>query len=108
MKVTPPRLLLALVISLGAAALLAQEPSPDPPAEASQESPPAQFEAEVEQVIVDLVVIDKKGNPVSGLGPDDMIVAEDGVPQEVVSFEAVALPVEPAPPTTRVAAAPEP
>jgi VWFA-related protein len=92
---------LALLVALGATpAPLAQETSPDPVVdgiETVQEEPPAQFEAEVEQVVVDLVVVDKKGNPMAGLGPDDMIVTEDGVPQTVVSFEAVNLPDQPAP-----------
>ncbi len=43
------------------------------------------------------MVVDKEGNPVAGLGPDDLTVTEDGVPQTVVSFEAVALPDRPAP-----------
>jgi VWFA-related protein len=59
--------------------------------------PPATFPAEVEQVIVDLVVTDKKGNPVEGITRDDLIIKEDGEPQSIVSFEGVELPEEPAP-----------
>jgi VWFA-related protein len=59
--------------------------------------PPPTFPAEVEQVIVDLVVTDGKGNPVEGITRDDLIIKEDGVPQSIVSFEAIELPEEPAP-----------
>jgi VWFA-related protein len=96
--------LLALLLAATPLAprLLAQEAATPPPesseeaAPAAPEAPPPTFAAEVEQVIVDVVVTDKKGNPVAGLGRDDMTVLEDGKPQEVVSFEAVALPDEPA------------
>jgi len=95
-----PGLALALPIALGAAGLLAQETSPPIGGAArGQEAPPPRFEAEVEQVIVDAVVTDDNGNPVAGLGRDDLIVSEDGVPQSIVSFEAVALPDQPAPST---------
>jgi len=66
-----------------------------PPA-ATQEAPP-EFPAEVEQVVVDVVVTDRKGNPVAGLTADDLAVSEDGVPQTIVSFDAVELPAEPSP-----------
>jgi VWFA-related protein len=91
---------------------LAQEP-PTPPETASaaaetdqaargqttpgQEVTTPTFPAKVEQVIVDLVVLDKKGNPVAGIDQDDLIVKEDGEPQSIVSFEAVQLPEAPAP-----------
>ncbi len=60
------------------------------------------FPAQVDQVIVDVVVTDKKGNPVRGLRKEDMTVAEDGAPQTVTSFEAITLPDQPS------AAPPEP
>jgi VWFA-related protein len=93
--------MLALLVLLGAAALLAQEPqaSPEAPvveAEAPAQEPPT-FAAEIEQIIVDMVVTDKKGNPVTGIAQGDLLVAEDGVRQTLVSFEAVDLPDDPAP-----------
>jgi VWFA-related protein len=66
------------------------------PASATTEEPPS-FAARVEQVVVDVVVTDKKGKPVTGLTRDDLIVKEDGVPQKILSFDAVALPEKPAP-----------
>jgi VWFA-related protein len=90
------RLVVLSVLPLGAASLFAQEPGPETPVP-GEETPP-RFGAGVEQVVVDLVVIDRKGNPVPGLTSDDMVVKEDGIPQKIVSFEAVALPDEPVPP----------
>jgi len=104
------RLALALLIPAGVAPAFwprkrrrAGKPWPRDP-EAGQEAPP-RCEAEVEQVIVDRVVTDRKGDPVPGLAQDDLVVAEDGSPQEIVSFEAVRLPDEPTtapPPPPRV------
>jgi VWFA-related protein len=85
-------------------AVVAQEATapPEPPAD---QQPPLTFGAGIEQVIVDLVVTDDDGEPVAGVSRDDLIVEEDGVRQEIVSFEAVQLPDEPAeepPPPPRV------
>ena len=89
-------LLLGLLL---AASLLAQE-KPKPPA---ADTPT--FPTQLEQVIVDVVVTDKKGAPIRGLSAADMSVTEDGVKQDVVSFEAVELPDKPsaaAPPPPKV------
>ena len=53
-----------------------------------QEKPP-QFPSGVELVTVDVVVKDKKGNPVTGLSRADFTLLEDGRPQTVVSFDEV-------------------
>ena len=87
-----------------AASLLAQEKPPAPPAtpgQAAATDTPT-FPTQLEQVIVDVVVTDKKGVPIKGLTAADMTVTEDGVKQDVVTFEAVELPEQPA------AAAPPP
>jgi VWFA-related protein len=63
--------------------------------------PPARFPAQVEQVTVDVVVTDKKGEPVTGLKKEDLEVYENGTPQTIVSFDAIevaaAPPEKPAP-----------
>jgi len=114
---------ITLLAATCAAAVGAREPTASPPAgppatgeaaatvagqtpgqEAAPEPPPT-FAAEVEQVVVDLVVTDKDGNPVEGLTRDDLVVKEDGVPQPIVSFEAIELPESPAvvaPPPPRI------
>src|SRR5215472_714860 len=40
----------------------------------------------VRQVLVPVVVTDKKGHSVGGLTPSDFQIAEDGVAQEIVAF----------------------
>ncbi len=73
-----------------APAVLAQAPSPSP-----SPAPPT-FPAEIEQVTVDAVVTDKKGNPITDLVPADFAITEDGKPQEIVNFEAIKVPDTPA------------
>src|SRR6185436_12639581 len=46
------------------------------------------FPTEVEVITVDAVVVDAKGQPVTGLTREEFRVLEDGQPQEIVSFEA--------------------
>jgi VWFA-related protein len=55
------------------------------------------FPSGVELITVDVVVVDGKGRPVRGLTREEFVVEEDGRPQEIASFEAVAAPEEPAP-----------
>lgn len=62
------------------------------PLGALAQPPPSQaprFPAAVEEVLVDVVVVDRDGTPVGGLTRDDFAVAEDGAPQAIASFEAV-------------------
>ncbi len=107
--VAPVVLVLASAVALVAQeaqkpAAAAKPAAPTAPG-ASQEAAPPTFPAQVEQVIVDVVVTDKKGNAIRGLKQDDMTVIEDGAPQAVVSFEAVELPDQPSatpPPPPRV------
>ena len=59
---------------------------------AGQSSPPPYsttvFKANVRRVVVDVVVTDSKGQAVRGLTKADFSVAEDGKPQQVLSFDA--------------------
>lgn len=90
---------LGLLVLAGAAGPPAQEPGTTPPAPAgaeAEERAPT-FPAQVEQVIVDVVVTDEKGSPVRDLTADDFVVEEDGTPQSIESFVAVELPEEPVP-----------
>jgi VWFA-related protein len=56
------------------------------------------IKAEARAVVVDVVVTDSHGNPVSGLHEQDFRVIEDGKPESVVFFEehkgAAAIPIE--------------
>jgi VWFA-related protein len=49
-------------------------------------------------VMVDVVVRDKKGKPVSGLTAEDFQVFEDGVPQKIIACDAAGLLAPPAQP----------
>lgn len=74
-----------LPASLALVALLAG-PGRAQEGEPTQE-PPATFPAEVEQVVVDVVVTDKDGQPITDLRQEDIEIYEDGVRQGAVSFD---------------------
>lgn len=111
---TAPLALLALAAFAGASTLASgqaappaaapvQAQAPPPPAASAGETP--SFGAQVEQVTVDVVVTDKKGEPIKDIGREALSVTEDGVPQTIVTFEAVQLPDKPSaapPPAPRV------
>ncbi len=64
------------------------------PSDANAQSPDTSIDTpvlrlEVRRVPVDVVVMDKWGNPVKGLTKDDFIVKEDGAEQRVTGFDAV-------------------
>ena len=68
--------------AIAGAVLSAQEPPPR-----SDQTPT--FASEAEVVVVDVVVTGKQGGPLPGLSAGDFTVSEDGVPQQVASFEAI-------------------
>jgi Ca-activated chloride channel homolog len=72
-----------------AATLLAQSPAPSPSA-SPRTPPPFRVEVDVEVVSVTVVVYDKAGKFVKGLGPKDVEVLEDKQPQEVSYFREAA------------------
>src|SRR4029450_7013939 len=87
----PVLLSLALAVVLGAqekppAASPQAAPTPATPAQAGPagQGPAAtpSFPTQLEQVVVDVVVTDKKGVPIQGLKSSDMTVTEDGVRQD--------------------------
>ena len=85
-------------LALPALGLILLGATPQTPPE-SQQSPPTPsqptFQTQVELVTVDVAVVDKKGQSVRGLTRDDFVVAENGVPQSLTSFEAVVVPEAP-------------
>jgi VWFA-related protein len=56
-------------------------------AQSEQSNPAAVFHAETRLVIVDVVVTDKHGKPVTDLKKSDVTLLEDGKPQQVQLFE---------------------
>jgi VWFA-related protein len=69
----------------------------DSPLQPSQTAPPQSkasvsadiptFRTTVRRVVVDVVVRDSANRPVHGLNPSDFVVAEDGQPQNILSFD---------------------
>ena len=49
------------------------------------------FRSGIDLVTVDVVVLDRKGRPVGGLGRDDFTISEDGRRQDISEFQAVAV-----------------
>ncbi|HEY7509431.1 MAG TPA: VWA domain-containing protein, partial [Vicinamibacteria bacterium] len=81
-----------------ALALIAAAPAPPQP---------PRFASQVELVTVDAVVLDRSGQLVRGLTADDFALWEDGQPQPIASFEAIAVEraaPSPAPPRARAVA----
>ena len=79
---------IAVALALTGSGLRSQEAAKTPETPQTQE-PPVTFPAQVEQVTVDVVVTDKKGNPISGLTKEGLQITEDGTPQTIVSFESI-------------------
>ena len=74
--------------------LVAQEQ----PAEAQSELPRLIETVDVRVINVDVVVTDRKGNPITGLKREDFIIYENGKPQRVSNFyEVVSRPDTPQP-----------
>jgi VWFA-related protein len=69
-----------LAVILSAAALAAQQPT---------ELPKLTETIDVRVINVDVVVTDKKGNPITGLTGHDFEIYENGVPQKITNFYEV-------------------
>ena len=67
-----------LLLNAAFQAYAAKKPEPQPV---------PSFESNVRVVLLDVVVTDSKGNPVTGLKQDDFRVFEDGKPQKIASFQ---------------------
>jgi VWFA-related protein len=55
-----------------------------------QQTPPPTFRARIDLVQVDVVVVDKDGNPVAGLKTSDFTVLDRRKPQAIATFEEIA------------------
>ncbi|MFQ5694464.1 MAG: VWA domain-containing protein [Terriglobia bacterium] len=70
------------VLAAGTASLAAQQPPPVPQGELP--APPIRIEVDLVNVVFS--VTDRRARHIPGLGPDDFIVMEDGVRQEIKFF----------------------
>jgi VWFA-related protein len=75
---------LAALLLCGAVTL-AQQPPQVPPS----------IRVRIAMVPVDVRIVDRQGNPVTDLKPEDFTLLEDGVPQEIRHFSAQALAADP-------------
>ena len=69
-----------------------------PPSSPGQAPRPPEFSSRVEMVTVEVSVLDRQGQPVSGLGRDAFALFEDGVKQEISAFDAIDLREDRLPP----------
>src|SRR6476660_9788529 len=77
------QLLMLASISLFAARGFSQSP---PAQDASSVQPPAQLKVATRLVQVNVVVTDKKGEPIRGLTKDDFTLLDSGKPQTISFF----------------------
>ncbi len=100
-----PRLALPALLLLAASAFTAPQAPPQAPPQAApqatppaaaQQQPPLTIEVSVDVVSVTAVVFDKGGHLVHGLGPKDVTLLEDGVPQQIDYFHEASSQDDPA------------
>jgi VWFA-related protein len=72
------------------AALLLLASMPWPFQTAGQTAPPqSTAKTNVDEVLLDLVVRDKRGKPIANLTPEDIVITDNGVKQTILSFRLV-------------------
>lgn len=76
----------SLIVLAAACCLAAFTPAASSPAETETAKV---FGVEVEQVTLDVVVLDGKGRPVTGLKREDFTVTDEGQVREIVSFDVI-------------------
>src|SRR5208282_4096458 len=87
-RLTDAMLLLFLVVLAAIAQQVGQNAQPEATATAT-------IKASTQLVVEAVVVKDKKGNPIEGLGAEDFTVTENGVPQAISFCEHQELPETP-------------
>src|SRR5262245_38960771 len=80
-----------------AALTLAASAASIAPLSSQTQTRPSTFRSEVKLVRIDVVVRDKDGNVVRGLTGADFLVAEDGKPQQITSFNFEEITTDPLP-----------
>ncbi|MGZ7031841.1 MAG: VWA domain-containing protein [Thermoanaerobaculia bacterium] len=99
-------ILITAAVAAIAAPILAQK-TPPPPTQPSGEVPKLVESIDVRVINIDVVVTDRKGNPITGLKQDDFELLENGVLKPISNFYEVEAPhVAPAAPATTATGAP--
>src|SRR4051812_46245170 len=86
-----------ILLATSAAAIVApiliaqQTPAPQPQPQ-SGEVPKLTLSVDVRLINIDVVVTDKKGNPITGLTKDDFVLLENGTPKPITNFYEVQAP----------------
>ncbi len=89
MKRITATLITILVLALSASSLFAQQKKQDKSG-GQEAEPPVMFESvDVNVINIDVVVTDRRGNPVHGLTRDDFVIEENGEPQKITNFYEV-------------------
>jgi len=83
MKLLIPAALIAAAALIPVAAALPAQPQQQGTAN------PTQVKANVDEVLLDLIVRDKKGKPITDLKPDEITVTDNGAKQSIISFRLV-------------------
>src|SRR5215831_15649905 len=55
----------------------------------TQPAPQTTIKANVDEVLLDIIVRDKKGKPITDIKPDDLTILDSGVRQKVTAFRLV-------------------
>ncbi|HEY6894642.1 MAG TPA: hypothetical protein VI258_10775, partial [Rhodanobacteraceae bacterium] len=79
----------AIAALLVAATAAAQQPQQQKQSQSNEPLPKLTETIDVRVINVDVVVTDKKGNPVTGLKQDDFELYENGVPKKITNFYEV-------------------
>ncbi|MGZ7042809.1 MAG: VWA domain-containing protein, partial [Thermoanaerobaculia bacterium] len=99
-------ILITAAVAAIAAPILAQQ-TPPPSTQPSGEVPKLVESIDVRVINIDVVVTDRKGNPITGLKQDDFELLENGVLKPISNFYEVEAPhVAPAAPATTATGAP--
>ena len=88
-RTMPVAPLAGITLALGVAAGSWLAAQTIPPAKPSQASQQPVFRSGVDLIAVDVAIVDRNGNPITGVRPDQFDVTVDGKPRRVVSAEFV-------------------
>ena len=86
----------ANVVKKGLAVFLSTAALAQQPQTGTATVPPPTIRVTTHMVLVDAVVTDKQGRPITGLHPEDFVVEENGKPQKIASLATAAESVPPA------------